>query len=63
MRKERFLVDERQFTCNHCENHCSVSYEVNDKTLANVNGYLCPNGMLCLIKELLPMNQKKGEQQ
>lgn len=47
------------FTCNRCTNHCQVTYEVNDATLANVNGYLCPNGMLSLIKELLPMNQKK----
>lgn len=56
-------MEEPVFTCDHCENHCSVSYELNDKTLANVNGYLCPNGMLCLLKELLPMNQKKGAQE
>lgn len=47
------------FICNHCENHCQITYEKTNNTLANVNGYLCPNGMLSLIKELLPMNQKK----
>ena len=55
-------MEEQQFTCNHCENHCSISYELDEKTLAKVIGYLCPNGMLRLMKELLPMNQKKGEQ-
>lgn len=48
-----------KFICNHCSNHCQIMYELNEATLANVNGYLCPNGMLSLIKELLPMNQKK----
>ena len=47
------------FTCNQCDNHCSIRYEKTDNTLANVDGYLCPKGMLSLIKELLPMNQKK----
>ena len=45
------------FVCNHCSNHCQITYERVEGTLANVNGYLCPNGMLSLIKELLPMNQ------
>ena len=45
--------------CNQCENHCSTRYRLNDKTIADVDGYLCPKGMLSLIKELLPMNQKK----
>lgn len=49
----------KKFICNHCENHCAVNYENTNGTLANVDGYLCPNGMLELIKELLPMNQKK----
>ncbi len=47
------------FTCNQCENHCSIGYTVNENTLADVDGYLCPKGMLSLIKKLLPMNQKK----
>ena len=47
------------FTCNQCENHCSIRYTLNDKSIADVDGYLCPKGMLSLIKELLPMNQKK----
>jgi len=48
-----------KFICNHCPNHCQITYERDASTLANVNGYLCPNGMLSLLKELLPMNQKK----
>ena len=47
------------FTCNQCENHCSIRYKKVENTLADVDGYLCPKGMLSLIKELLPMNQKK----
>ncbi|MBQ2778114.1 MAG: hypothetical protein IJF50_11460 [Peptococcaceae bacterium] len=48
-----------KFICNHCSNHCQITYERSEKTLAEVNGYMCPNGMLSLLKELLPMNQKK----
>jgi len=47
------------FICNYCSNHCQITYERSEKTLAEVNGYMCPNGMLSLLKELLPMNQKK----
>lgn len=48
-----------KFICDQCENHCSICYEKTDNTLANVDGYLCPKGMLSLIGKLLPIHQKK----
>ena len=47
------------FTCSQCENHCTIRYDKTETTLAHVDGYLCPKGMLSLIQILLPINQKK----
>ena len=30
------------FTCNQCDNHCSIRYTLNENTIADVDGYLCP---------------------
>lgn len=46
-------AEENVFQCSHCQNHCAVSFVLQDGSIAHMQGILCPNGMMELLKELL----------
>ena len=50
---------EKFFTCPNCPNHCQVIYTFQNGSIVDMNGCPCPKGMMTLLAELLPINQKK----
>ncbi|MBR5320192.1 MAG: hypothetical protein IKU46_11475 [Peptococcaceae bacterium] len=49
---------EKQFICPNCPNHCQVTYTFQNGSIVDMKGCPCPKGMMTLLAELLPMNQK-----
>ena len=46
-------AEQNVFQCSHCQNHCAVSFALQDGSIVHMQGILCPNGMMELLAELL----------